>query len=82
MDDAWSVTEREALHRHRLAMLDDEITRADAGGRLTEAIAAARRRCELAPLDEPAHRRLIALLTADGDRAGAADGRGIRPPAP
>src|SRR5664279_2967518 len=64
VDDTWCVTEREDLHRRRLAMLDDEVMAADADGRLTDAIDAARRRCELAPLAEPAHRRLITLLTA------------------
>ena len=76
VDDDWSVTEREVLHRRRLAKLDDDITAAEADGRLTEASRQARRRCELAPLDEPAHRRLITLLTADGDRAGAAEAAG------
>jgi len=73
VDDSWSVTERVDLHRRRLALLDDEVTAADADGRLTDAIAGARRRCALAPLDEPAHRRLISLLTVGGDLAGATE---------
>ena len=76
VDDDWLVAEREVLHRRRLAKLDDDITAAEADGRLTEASRQARRRCELAPLDERAHRRLITLLTADGDRAGAAEAAG------
>jgi DNA-binding SARP family transcriptional activator/tetratricopeptide (TPR) repeat protein len=73
VDDEWAVIAREDLRRRRLARFDGEAAVAEADGRLDDAIAAARRRCALAPLDEPAHRRLIALLVAGGDRAGAAE---------
>ena len=73
VDDDWSTTAREDLRRRRLARFDEQAAAAEADGRLVDAIAAARLRCALAPLDEPAHRRLLALLMAVGDRAGAAE---------
>ncbi len=72
VDDEWAMVAREGLRRRLLATLDEQVAVAEADGRMVDAVTAARRRCALAPLDEPAHRTLIALLAAAGDRAGAA----------
>jgi len=67
----WVDGERMRL-RHRAAEAAAALVdAADHGGDRAAAVGWARRGVALAPLDEPAHRRLIHLLDATGDRAGA-----------
>jgi DNA-binding SARP family transcriptional activator/tetratricopeptide (TPR) repeat protein len=71
VEDDWAEAAR-AEHRER--QLDRFAALAAAAadaGRLTEAARWARRRCDLVPLDEGAHRDLLQVLEAAGDRAGA-----------
>lgn len=71
LDDEWVLVAR-GEHRQRhgevLAALADTAT---AAGDPETALAHAHRRVALDPLDEPAHRDLIRLLAAAGNRAGA-----------
>src|SRR6478752_5205496 len=73
-DDTATILERggEALAAYRGELLpglvDDAARRA---GQWTVALQAARRRVDLAPLDEVGYRELIRLQAARGDRAGA-----------
>lgn len=69
--ERWVDGERMRL-RHRAAVAAAALTdAAERGGDRTAAVGWARRGVMLSPLDEPAHRRLIRLLDASGDRAGA-----------
>lgn len=69
--ERWVDGEQMRL-RHRAAEAAAALAdAADRGGDRTAAVGWARRGVALAPLDEPAHRRLIHLLDASGDRAGA-----------
>jgi DNA-binding SARP family transcriptional activator/tetratricopeptide (TPR) repeat protein len=69
--DAWADAEREEHRRRRVAALERLAAAAEEAGDLTEAVRRSRRWCELAPLDEGAHRDLLRRLAAAGDRAGA-----------
>ncbi len=74
--ERWVDGERMRL-RHRAAEAAAALAdAADRGGDRTSAVGWARRWVALAPLDEPAHRRLIGLLDASGDRAGALEAWG------
>ena len=70
-DEEWVLSAREA-HRIRVAdVLEQLASAAAAGGDPRAALDFARRRVALDLLDEAAHRDLMRLLTAGGDRAGA-----------
>jgi len=69
--DDWQRAEGDALERELAAALTGLADAAEAAGNLAGAIAHARRRLELDPLHEPAHRRLIRLFARGGDRAAA-----------
>jgi DNA-binding SARP family transcriptional activator len=69
--DDWRATRATAVDRTVGALLDRLATAAEAAGDLVAARAAAARRIDLDPLDEPAHRRLMRLLARTGDRTGA-----------
>ena len=69
--DDWRATRAVAVERSVAALLDRLAADAEANGDDAAALAAAARRVDLDPLDEAAHRRLMALLARSGDRAGA-----------
>ena len=69
--DEWTLARREELAQacgELCALVTDAARRT---GHWDVALRAARRRVELAPLDEEGHRQLIRLQAARGDRAGA-----------
>ena len=69
--DDWTLARREELTAECVevcALVADAARRA---GQWTVALQAARRRVDLAPLDEVGYRELIRLQAARGDRAGA-----------
>lgn len=68
--DDWVLAERERLHRRCVSLLD-RLASADADTDRDLAIAYARRRVELEPLEEVGHRNLIDLLVQSGDRGAA-----------
>jgi DNA-binding SARP family transcriptional activator len=69
--DAWQTrTASEIRHRHS-TILKEAAEAAVARGDLRGAVAHARRRVDLDPLDEDAHRQLMTALVWSGDRAGA-----------
>ncbi|HJR51328.1 MAG TPA: AAA family ATPase, partial [Gemmatimonadales bacterium] len=69
--DDWRAARSSSVER-TVANLLDGLAELQAGrGDLLRAVATARRRLELDPLDEPAQRRIIGLLADSGDRAGA-----------
>ncbi len=71
LDDDWVLTARDE-HRARQSQLLAELAAcADAAGDVEGAVAYARARATLDPLDESAHRELMRRLAARGDRAGA-----------
>lgn len=67
----WQRSEEERQIRSLRRILDRLALALAAGGRFQDAAAAARRRVEIDPLDEPARRQLMQLLSWDGDRSGA-----------
>lgn len=67
----WQRSQEERQLRSLRQILDRLALAHAAGGRFQEAAAAARRRVDLDPLDEPARRQLMQLLSWDGDRSGA-----------
>ena len=69
--DDWRATRAVAVERLVGDVLERLATTAEADGDMSGAIAAASRRLDLDPLDEPARRQLMALLARAGDRAGA-----------
>ena len=69
--DDWRATRAVAIERLVGDVLERLATTAEAAGDLSGAMAAASRRLDLDPLDEPARRQLMALLARAGDRAGA-----------
>jgi DNA-binding SARP family transcriptional activator len=69
--DDWRATRAVAAERAVASVLDALTEASEAEGDLAAALGAATRRVDLDPLDEPSHRRLIALLARSGDRAGA-----------
>ncbi len=70
-DDAWVLTVRQELTDRRSALLEALTEQAARSGDHAAAARWARRRCELHPLDEPAHRAALGHLLAAGDRAAA-----------
>lgn len=70
-EDEWVVAERERLRQLRAVALRRLAEHYRALGRHPTAIALARQLVAHDPLVEPAHRDLISLLYASGDRAGA-----------
>jgi predicted ATPase/DNA-binding SARP family transcriptional activator len=71
LDDEWVYEAREA-HRHRLGdVLERVATDAETDGALMDAIRLSRRRVELDPLREDAHRELIRRLIAAGEASAA-----------
>ncbi len=69
--DDWRATRAVAADRAVAGVLDRLAVTAEAEGDIPAAVAAAARRVDLDPLDEPAQRRLMRLLARSGDRAGA-----------
>jgi DNA-binding SARP family transcriptional activator/tetratricopeptide (TPR) repeat protein len=69
--DDWRATRAVTVERRLVEVLEQQTEVAEATGDLATAIAAATRRVEVDPLDEPARRRLMALLARAGDRGGA-----------
>jgi DNA-binding SARP family transcriptional activator/tetratricopeptide (TPR) repeat protein len=69
--DEWLVPERERRRDHHLAALRQLAEELLAVGRPTEALVAARELTRREPLDEAAHRLLMSVHDAAGDRAGA-----------
>ena len=69
--DDWQASRATAMVASLSAILDRLATLRHELGDRTGAVAAARRRVDLDPLDEAAQRRLIELLALVGDRAGA-----------
>ena len=69
--DDWQSFRAASLARELGAVLDRLADACDASGDHVRAIEHARRRLALDPLNESAHRRLIALYGASGERAAA-----------
>src|SRR2546422_569747 len=69
--ERWLETERMRLREAAARAARDLLERAEERGNLTTAVHWARRAAQLAPSDETAVRRLIAVLDRHGDRAGA-----------
>ena len=69
--DDWRATRAVAIERTVADVLERLSAEAETTGDLAGAIAAASRRVDLDPMDEPARRRLMALLARTGDRAAA-----------
>ena len=84
--DDWRATRAASIDRRVVDVLERLSTAAEAGGDTETAVGAAMRLVELDPLDEPARRRLMAVLagsgiapapsasTGNGGRAGARTG--------
>src|SRR3954447_22061209 len=71
LDDEWIYEARE-LHRHRLGeVLERVAIAAETAGELQDAVGISRRRVELDPLREEAHRELIRRLVAAGEGSAA-----------
>jgi DNA-binding SARP family transcriptional activator/tetratricopeptide (TPR) repeat protein len=71
LDDDWVLTARDDRRARQSQLLSALAASADAAGDLEGAVAYARHRATLDPLDESAHRDLMRRLAARGDRAGA-----------
>ena len=71
IDDEWVYAARDEHRDRRMATLAAAGAAAEARGDLAAAIAHDRRRAQLDPLSEPAHRDLIRRLDAAGDRGAA-----------
>ncbi|MFN2389440.1 MAG: tetratricopeptide repeat protein [Actinomycetota bacterium] len=69
--DDWQFFHAESLRRELGEVLDLLVEMAARQGDVRQAIAHARRRLELDPLHEPAHRRLMELHVVAGDRSSA-----------
>jgi DNA-binding SARP family transcriptional activator/tetratricopeptide (TPR) repeat protein len=69
--DDWRATRAVAVERRVVEVLERLVSAAEAAGDPATAIAGASRLVELDSLDEPARRRLMAVLARAGDRAGA-----------
>ncbi|HSI93941.1 MAG TPA: BTAD domain-containing putative transcriptional regulator, partial [Jiangellaceae bacterium] len=68
--DDWVLDERDRLRRLCVSLLDRLVATVDAAD-TDAAVAYARRRVELEPLEEVGHRTLITLLARTGDRGAA-----------
>ncbi|MDX6659242.1 MAG: hypothetical protein QOJ55_64, partial [Solirubrobacteraceae bacterium] len=71
LDDEWALQARDEFRDRLSDVLERLAGEADEQADSEAAIAWARRRATLDPLDEAAHRDLMTRLAADGDRAGA-----------
>jgi DNA-binding SARP family transcriptional activator len=69
--DDWRATRATTVERRVVELLDRLGAAAETAGNLPLAADTASRLVELDPLDEPARRRLMAVLARAGDRAGA-----------
>ncbi len=69
--EEWIEVEAERLRRELTAVLADLATAREASGDMPGALAVVQRWLSLDPLHEPAHRALIRLHAATGDRAAA-----------
>ena len=69
--ECWLDDERRRRRQQATRAANALAERDAAAGRLTSAVEWARRAARLSPGDEASHRRLIQLLAATGDRAGA-----------
>ena len=69
--ERWVDAEQMRLRQRASEAAETLAEEAEGAGDLAAAVGWARRGVALDPLDEPAHRRLIRLLDATGDRAGA-----------
>ena len=69
--DGWAAEARTRLERQCVELCDLVGAARARAGDLTGAVAVARRRIELQPLEETGHRMLIDLLADTGDRAAA-----------
>ena len=67
----WHLLEADALRRELGAVLERLVDAREARSDYAGAVRHARRRLELDPLHEPAHRQLIRLMAWSGDRAAA-----------
>jgi DNA-binding SARP family transcriptional activator len=73
IEDDWAEQARQDYRDKQIRRLRVLAEQAEKAGSLSESAHWARRRCVLSPWDEAAHRDLIRLLAATGDRAAAAD---------
>jgi len=71
IDEEWVYAARDEHRDRRMATLAAAAAAAEARGELAAAIAYDRRRAQVEPLSEPAHRDLIRRLDAAGDRGAA-----------
>ena len=71
LDDDWVVVARDELEDDIAAALHDVMVQASKAGDRATALACARRRAALRPLDEAAGSDLIRMLLASGDSAAA-----------
>lgn len=69
--DNWQLREADAVHQRHTTLLRMLADAASARGDFERAVAAARQRVAMTPLDESAHRQLMTMLVWAGDRAGA-----------
>lgn len=69
--DEWQLFQTEALRHQLAALLDRLVTAYAQRNAMEEALAAARRRLSLDELDEAAHRTLMQLYAATGQRGAA-----------
>ena len=69
--DDWQAAQSDALRAEYAEVLAKLATDADARGDVAAAIGHAKRRLELDPLHEPAHRELMRLHARSGDRSAA-----------
>jgi DNA-binding SARP family transcriptional activator/tetratricopeptide (TPR) repeat protein len=70
-DGDWAIQAREEHAAELARLLGSLAEQAEEAGDLTAAVGWARRRLEVEPLAEAAHRELIRLLALDGDRPAA-----------
>ena len=71
LDGDWALSARDEHAAELAALLGTLAARAEASGDLPGAVVRARRRLDVEPLSEAAHRELIRLLALDGDRPAA-----------
>jgi DNA-binding SARP family transcriptional activator len=71
LDGEWALRARDEHAAELAGVLATLAARAEESGDLPAAVAWARRRLEVEPLAEAAHRELIRLLALDGDRPAA-----------
>jgi DNA-binding SARP family transcriptional activator len=71
VEDDWALSARDRHRDRQGAAMASLAEAADVAGDREAALGWTRRRADLAPYDEPAHRDLIVRLARSGDRAGA-----------